>query len=774
MSGLAGHQSDEASSQHCSNAGLEQRIHELEAQLANHSIIATRLQLQYQVAGALANADNVDQAMPAVLQAIATIKKWNVALAWVSIKQPLDHFFQWCEAGADTDFIQKNPELFGHNNPASLLNQVMQTRQLVWLDECTSHEHLPVLTTQSGITLRNLVAAPLLCGDTCYGVIVLLRDFCRTFHDSFHSMYRSLGQDIGRFIEAQRYQLELHESNARLSHVQRIGKIGYWEWNLATGQLFGNDGAVAALQRPRNQLPRVIDDYLALVPEADRLNVRKGLDRARLNPHETQEFEHLLLSSSGERLVLRIHCRGQLSEQGLVQRVTGSVQNVTEQRRAEQRLQANEKLWEFVFRSSPVPGLISDNTTGEILAANEEFLRWAGMPASLVIGRSTIDIGLWHSYDEREKTIGLARTWGRLRNHEVQHLIQGELRTALINMEHIELDGRACLFTKYIDITHRKKLESALRLASTAIEQSAEAIVLLDEHGRIIRTNPAFTATTGYTLEEAANQAFDELLNIPSGRHIHGLFKALTHGLGQGSPWKGELWAKRKDGTLFPQLISISAIQSESNNHQASNFVVVFSDDSDRKRYEDELKHRALHDVLTGLPNRSLLNEHLEHALALARRTGDKLAVLFTDLDGFKSVNDEHGHDTGDALLIQVAARLRSCMRESDFVARVGGDEFVVVLQGLSVANDALPVAKKLIRRVSEPYAVNGRSLCVGISVGIALYPDHGSGMGQLLRCADQALYQAKDAGRGVYTLWPGITGLNRNTQEEAKSTRAG
>ena len=733
-------------------ASLQQRIQELEGQLASHNVIATRLQLQYQVADILAGSETVAHALPQVLQTIATIKGWNIALAWVSVKHTLDHAFEWCQHSADTRFLGQHPALFDPTQPGSLQQRAMENRELIWLDQCTSLEDMPEITTASGIQLRNIVVAPLVCADQCYGVIMLVRDRCRVFNEDFRAMYRALGNDVGRFIQTRRYQLELQQSNARLSQVQRIGKIGYWEWNIATGRVFANDGAAAALQRPRNQLPRTLADYLALVPDTERGMVQALLEKARANPGETQHFEHPLLSSNKQVQIVRVHCQGQADQHGQVVRVSGSVQNITEQRRAEQRLLANEKLWEFVFRSSPVPGVITDNLTGELLAANEEFLKWVGLSAGAVIGRTTVDIGLWNSHPEREAVIGLARTWGRLRNHEIQHRIQGELRTVLINIEHIELDGRACLFTKYIDISDRKKLESALLHAGTAIEQAAEAIVLLDRNGYIIKANPAFTAITGYALDEAQDQPFDELLNSPSGRHIKGLFGALTHNLRPDTPWKGELWARRKDTTIFPQLISISAIQE--NQGGTGSYVVVFSDHSDRKRYEDDLKHLAMHDGLTGLPNRALLQEHLEHAVALGLRQRSNLAVLYTDLDLFKQVNDEHGHDTGDELLRQVAARLRVSVRDSDLVARLGGDEFVIVLQGLSSPHDTHRIASNIIRHMAEPFYVNGVVLRIGISVGIALFPQHAATTAELLRRADQALYHAKDKGRGAYVFW--------------------
>jgi PAS domain S-box-containing protein len=500
MSGLARDPMSTAARNQPETAALQQRVQQLEAQLADHNAIASRLQLQYTVAGILANAQSIELALPQVLQAIATIKEWNVALAWASVKQDLDHTAHWSAEGADTGFLATHPDLFDIHNPGSLPRRAQCSGQLIWVEDTATSTEFPVLRTASGTVLRNIVVAPLSCGQSNYGVIVLLRDFSRPFSEDFRAMYQALGNDIGRFIEATRYRVELQESHVRLSHVQRIGKIGYWEWNTETGHVFANDGAAAALQRPRKELPRTITEYLALVPEAERANVQRSLSRAIAHPNETQKFEHPLLSSAGERLTLRVHCQGRPDELGQVQRVTGSVQNVTEQRRAEKKQLANEKLWEFVFRNSPVPGVITDYTSGEFLAANDQFLRWVGMPASAIVGRTSIDIGLWHSYEERENTVKLVRTWGHLRDHEIQYVIQGELRTVLIYIEHVELGDRRCLLTKYIDITQRKKLENELNLAATAIEQAAEAIVLLDNQGRIVQANPAFTATTGYTL----------------------------------------------------------------------------------------------------------------------------------------------------------------------------------------------------------------------------------------------------------------------------------
>jgi diguanylate cyclase (GGDEF)-like protein/PAS domain S-box-containing protein len=186
----------------------------------------------------------------------------------------------------------------------------------------------------------------------------------------------------------------------------------------------------------------------------------------------------------------------------------------------------------------------------------------------------------------------------------------------------------------------------------------------------------------------------------------------------------------------------------------SATILVSIIDISQRKALEEQLRKMALHDSVTGLPNRTLLAEHIEHAFTLARRHQNKVALLFIDLDHFKAVNDRFGHEAGDALLKQIAQRLSGCLRASDLAARLGGDEFVVVLEELHQPEQAMAVARKIITELGLPYQVSATDITIGASIGVALYPDHATQADLLLRYADQALYTSKDKGRNTCHLW--------------------
>lgn len=409
-------------------------------------------------------------------------------------------------------------------------------------------------------------------------------------------------------------------------------------------------------------------------------------------------------------------------------------------------------LWEFIFRNCPTPCLISDERSGEILLANDEFFRFVQRPAGEVLGRRSVDLGIWASLQAREEVVARLRSQGRLRNLEVQHIVSGQPRTVLLSMERLDLDGRTCILSNYIDITERKEIENAFRQTITVFEQAGEAIVIMDPHGRIMSVNPAFTRLTGFSGDDAAFRHLDALLHKPTGRYPAGLFSRLVDQLSPSGRWKGELWAMRKDGTEFGQWLSLSAVRNE--NGELENFVALFSDNSEQRRRAEQLQHMALHDPLTGLPNRSYLSRHLESAVREARKNASLLALLFCDLDNFKDVNDLHGHEMGDRLLKAVTQRLQQGLRSTDIIARMGGDEFVVVVPELRNEDSAESIARHVIAQLAQPIVIDGFEFSIGVSIGASVWPSHGPSGDDLLRHADQALYQAKARGRGTFVMW--------------------
>ncbi|MEN9395647.1 MAG: hypothetical protein RLZ81_177, partial [Pseudomonadota bacterium] len=305
-------------------------------------------------------------------------------------------------------------------------------------------------------------------------------------------------------------------------------------------------------------------------------------------------------------------------------------------------------------------------------------------------------------------------------------------------------------FSAYVrDITSRKLAEQDLRIAAAAFD-AQEGMVITDPHGTILRVNQAFTDVTGYTSQEAIG---NKMSLLKSGRQGPAFYGALWRDIQDKGVWQGELWNRRKDGELYPQWLAISAVRGAQG--EVTHYVGMLSDITVRKAAEAEIQQLAFYDSLTSLPNRRLLTDRLKHALSASRRNQSHGALLFIDLDHFKTLNDTLGHVQGDLLLQQVAKRLNACVREGDTVARLGGDEFVVMLQDLSAnvteaASQAEAVGDKVLGALRTPYQLNTLVHHTSASLGLALFDDRHDSVDELLKRADLALYQAKDAGRNT------------------------
>jgi diguanylate cyclase (GGDEF)-like protein/PAS domain S-box-containing protein len=281
-------------------------------------------------------------------------------------------------------------------------------------------------------------------------------------------------------------------------------------------------------------------------------------------------------------------------------------------------------------------------------------------------------------------------------------------------------------------------------LAEAVFTATDEAILITDARQTILRVNPAFERVTGYGAGEAIGQT-PRMLS--SGRHDKQFYEEMWARLLKDGHWHGEIWNRRKSGELYVQRVTLSVLRDEQG--RVVNYVAVFNDITSSKREADRFRHLANHDSLTRLPNRILLQDRTEQALAQAARGGGQAALLFLDLDGFKEINDQLGHLMGDHVLEAVAGRLCRCVRESDTVARLGGDEFVIFLPSIKSAGDVRKLGDKLLMVLSEPMVFGEVETRVGVSVGIALYPHDGETSETLLAAADAAMYRAKRQGGG-------------------------
>ena len=293
------------------------------------------------------------------------------------------------------------------------------------------------------------------------------------------------------------------------------------------------------------------------------------------------------------------------------------------------------------------------------------------------------------------------------------------------------------------DVTQRRADELRMREAMVVFNASSQAIMITDADGVITSVNPACCSITGYGAEEIIGQRPSM---FRSDRHDEGFYREMWSRLIAEGTWEGEVWNRRKDGSTYLQWITITAVRDE--KERQVKYVSHASDITSRRQREEVIWRQANFDELTGLANRHLLHDRLRQTMAQARRAGHRAGLMLLDLDGFKWVNDTAGHDAGDRLLVETAARLTRCVREQDTVARMGGDEFTLVIGDLVDAGNLRRVAEKVLRELAEPFVLDASTYHVSASIGLTVFPEDGADIQTLLRNADVAMYEAKLLGK--------------------------
>ncbi len=311
-------------------------------------------------------------------------------------------------------------------------------------------------------------------------------------------------------------------------------------------------------------------------------------------------------------------------------------------------------------------------------------------------------------------------------------------------------DGRLKLIRGYVmDDTPRVTADEQLRLSASVFHHAHDGIMICDARERILDVNPTFTEISGYAASDVLGKT---PAMLSSGRQTSEFYQAMWREIRSQGYWRGEIWNRRKNGEFYACLMTITAVVSQAG--VITHYIGVFSDITLLKSHQEKLELLAHYDALTHLPNRVLLSDRMSQALAQARRSGHLLAIAYLDLDGFKPVNDQYGHDTGDLLLMEVARRLKEATRAGDTVARLGGDEFVLLLPSLTDLEECDRIATRVLSSLSAPARVAGHEVQVSASMGITLFPQDGADADTLLRHADQAMYQAKQDGRNRHHLY--------------------
>lgn len=540
----------------------------------------------------------------------------------------------------------------------------------------------------------------------------------------------------------------LKEAADRLNDAQRIAKIGSWEQDLITQTISWSEEVFRLFELNTTQAPNH-ENLLQRVHPED----RDWIKEAHAAPdRSTQDITYRLLIDSRIKYIHE-QSRIERDKTGCALRIRATVQDVTEQKLASQQLREREYAFRMLFDNAIV-GIATHeiilNEQGEavdyrFLSANPAFNVHTGLKMSDVLGKCATEVlpGI--------ESTPLIELYGKVvasgEPITVEQYYEPFDKHYLINA--YKLDDKSFAVTLF-DMSERKQAEEALRQAASVFEYTSEGIVITDLKGDILEVNRAFSEITGYSREEVLGRNASLLR---SDKQDNEFFSAMWQTLQEKGHWYGEIWNQRKNGQVYAELLTISAVRDE--HEEPYRYIALFSDITRIKEHQQQLEHIAHYDALTHLPNRLLLADRLQQALMQAKRYGHRVAVVYLDLDGFKAVNDTHGHEAGDHLLVEVSGRMKLALRNSDTLSRLGGDEFVAVLPALSDANVCGPIFDRLLETASDPVIFNGKELHVSASIGVSFFPQVDDvDADQIMRQADQAMYLAKQSGKNRYHIF--------------------
>lgn len=613
-----------------------------------------------------------------------------------------------------------------------------------------------------------------------------------------------LEQKLANQVAVERTQLEELRTSARiLDASQNIAKVGGVELHVPSRQIYWTAETYHIHDTTPEEYTPSLDEGFSMYPPGSRERIATALKRA-METGEVFDIEVEKYTFKGRKIDLRTTCMAHY-ENGELIRLTGIYQDISERKQAERRHQHHNRILEMLIAKMPLTdilpaiakdmaGLLPGSFCSIMLLDNDgQHLRNGatyGLPDFFVKAIDGLPVGEgmgvcgsavffghrviipdvnthpWTTaFSDLAERAHIASCWSQpiysaqgqvlgtfaLYNNEARNPTDYELGL---------IDSETRLTSLAIE---QSRAESRLQMAASVFTHAREGILITDSQGNIIEANQVFADITGYSRKEVMGK---NPRILQSGLHDQEFFSSLWQSLVDTGNWQGEVWNRRKNGELYAAMMTISAVQDIHGITQ--NYVNLFTDITPLKEHQRQLEYIAHYDALTGLPNRVLLADRLKQAMARSHRNGRSLAVLYLDLDGFKAVNDQHGHDTGDQLLVNISHRLKEVLREGDTLARIGGDEFVVVMVDLERPQDYEAVLNRLLSVAAEPVTLNQHLLLVSASIGATLYPQDDADADQLLRHADQAMYLAKQAGKNCYHLFDIAKDIAVKTQRES------
>ena len=487
------------------------------------------------------------------------------------------------------------------------------------------------------------------------------------------------------------------------------------------------------------------DSVPADLAGARRIQIREALDSKQPVTFEDQRAGHVYH-----------HINTPIIDPDMqVRRVAILAFDITENRRTQAALKDSEETFRHIFYDAPDPILLIDDSNC-FADCNDAAVAMLGASArEQVLMRHPSFFSPEFQPDgqlsstKADMIIKAVFSQQDMHFEWLHHRLDGTEFFVDVSLKLVSLQGQKMQLVHWRDITERKQIENTLRKLSTAVEQSPAAIVITDATGAIEYANPKFYQMTEYTAEEVLGQ---NPRFLKSDSQPQEFYREMWETIAAGGEWQGEFHNRSKFGRLFWEKAHISPIRNSAGT--ITDFVAVKEDITERKLLQEQLARMAHFDSLTGLPNRALFFDLTSQAITIAKRENRRCGVLFVDLDGFKNINDTYGHETGDRLLCLVSERIKSSLRAADTVARMGGDEFTVILSILKDHNDAAHVAKNILAQLSQPFII-GRAVCnIGASIGISIFPDDADDTEKLLHGADTAMYEVKRGGKNNYCFY--------------------
>jgi len=585
------------------------------------------------------------------------------------------------------------------------------------------------------------LGAPLKSGDRTWGVIgVQTYDEKTRYSERDLEILVFVAQHVAAAIEEKRKEDALRASELRYRQMFENNRAVQLLIDPASGAILDANMAAAdfygySIAELRNMR---IWDINVLGEE----KVREEMADAARQERSYFVFRHM--RANGEIRDVEVHS-GPIDAAGRSV-LYSIIHDVTERRRAEQALQQSEEKYRNIFNYASV-GIYQSTLDGRFITANTTLARMLGFDSVEELLQRSLADDIYVDREQRDDLIRQFEPRGYASDCELRwRRKDGTPMWVQLNAHAIKSAKGTLYFEGFVyDITERKRAEETLRTQSAAMTASMDGIGIVNERLEFTYLNDALAKLYGFpTQQHMVGVPLLNLFDEADAERISSFILPIVHQRGR---WRGEMAGLRSDGITFPQEISLTAIDG-------GGVVIVVRDVTERTYAEEQIKHLAYHDALTGLPNRLLFKDRLTVALSHAAREHTRLAVLFLDLDRFKVINDSLGHNIGDQLLQAVAARVQACVRDSDTVARLGGDEFTIMIPALVRSEDAAPVAQKILEAVRYPFHLDGREFYITTSIGISLYPEDGMDAETLIKNADTAMYQAKEQGRDNYQLF--------------------